>query len=59
MTARPFTTALFELRCLDIGLLPSELDNYEYGMILDLLIERGNDAEKYDYIATQADFDNF
>lgn len=27
--------------------------------IIDMLVERGNDSEEYDYIATQEDFDMF
>ena len=38
---------------------PSDLSNLEYGLILDMLTERGNDAEEWDYKATQADFDRF
>ena len=59
MTDRPYTTALYMLRCLELGLKPSDLFFLDEGMITDMLIERGNDAEKYDYIATQDDFDRF
>ena len=59
MTERPFTTALFMLRCLELGITPSQLAYYDYGDIMDLLIERGNDAEDWDYVATQEDFDRF
>lgn len=37
----------------------SDLDLLDVGMVYDLLIERGNDGEDWDQIATQADFDNF
>ena len=47
------------LRCLELGLRPSDLCNLDEGMITDMLIERGNDAEEYDYVATQSDFDRF
>lgn len=47
------------LRCLELGLRPSDLCDLEEGMITDMLIERGNDSEKYNYVATQADFDRF
>jgi hypothetical protein len=47
------------LRCLELGLRPSDLHYLDEGMVTDMLIERGNDGEKYNYIATQADFDRF
>lgn len=59
MTERPFTTGLFMLRCAEMGLRPSDLCNLDYGLVIDMLIERGNDAEEYDYVATQEDFDRF
>ena len=31
----------------------------EYGDVTDLLIERGNDSETYQQVATQEDFDRF
>lgn len=45
------------LRCLELGITPSELAYFDYGDVLDLLTERGNDAEKWDYVATQEDMD--
>lgn len=59
MTDRPYTTGVYMLRCLEIGLRPSDLSDLDYGMVTDMLIERGNDSQEYDYVATQADFDNF
>lgn len=47
------------LRCTELGLRPSDLAELEYGAVVDMLIERGNDTEEYDYKATQADFDRF
>lgn len=47
------------LRCMELGLSPSDLSVLEYGVVVDMLIERGNDAEEYDYVATQSDFDRF
>lgn len=29
------------------------------GMVIDMLIEKGNDSEKYPYKATQEDIDRF
>lgn len=47
------------LRCSELGLRPSDLLVLEFGMIQDMLTERGNDSETYDTIATQEDFDRF
>lgn len=52
------TTPLFMLRCLQIGLRLSELDQLTIGMVNDMFIEQGNDSYEYPYKATQADFDN-
>ena len=59
MTDRPFTTGLYLLRCLELGLRLTDLEFLDYGTVYDMLIERGNDREKYDYIATQEDYDRF
>lgn len=58
-TERPLTSGLFLLRCIDVGLSMSDLDLLDMGMVYDLIIEKGNDGEEYDRVATQADFDNF
>lgn len=47
------------LRCLELGLRPSDLCYLDQGTVNDMLVERGNDSEKYNYVATQADFDRF
>lgn len=47
------------MRCLELGLRPSDLSLLEYGTIIDLLTEKANDTEEYEYVATQADFDKF
>ena len=47
------------LRCLELGLRPSDLADLEYGFVMDMLTERGNDGEDWDYVATQDDFDRF
>lgn len=36
------------LRCAELGLSSKDLDDMTMGMVYDMLIERGNDAEKYD-----------
>lgn len=58
-TERPFTTGLFLLRCLQVGLRVSDLDDIDAGMVLDLLIEQENDTQEWDVLATQEDFDRF
>lgn len=59
MTDRPYTTGLYLLRCLEIGLAPSDLHLLDYGTVMDMLIEKGNDNEEYHELATQDDFDRF
>ena len=62
-TDREITTGLFLLRCCQVGLSMSDLDELDMGMIYDILIENANDAaeDAYDKVrdATQADFDRF
>ncbi len=53
------TTALFMLRCKEIGLTFSETENMTIGMVFDMLTERQNDEYEYPLKATQADFDKF
>lgn len=53
------TTALFLLRCLEIGLSPRDLDLLTIGMVLDIWTERSNDEVKYDQLASQEDFNRF
>ena len=36
------------LRCAELGLSREDLDDMTVGMVYDMLIERGNDDEKYD-----------
>ena len=45
---REETGATFMLRCAELGLSREDLDDMTMGMVYDMLIERGNDAEKYD-----------
>ena len=45
------------LRCLELGIRPSDLEYFDEGDIKDLLVERENDSAEYDVIATQEDFD--
>lgn len=53
------TTPLFMLRCLQVGLSLEELDLIEIGLVNDMFVEMSNDHAKWDYKATQADFDRF
>ena len=52
-------TALFMLRCLQVGLRIDDLDRLDYGAVLDIITESANDSYEYKYKATQRDFDNF
>ena len=56
-TVRPFTVALLMLRAKELSLSFDELEIVTIGDILDMTIERLNDQEEWDYIATQADID--
>lgn len=47
------------LRCYQVGLRFADLFFLEVGEVMDMLIESGNDAENYDIIATQEDYDRF
>lgn len=53
------TTALLVLRAIQIGLSLDDLDSLEYGFIMDLITESGNDGETYQQLATQDDMDRF
>lgn len=62
-TNREITTGLFLLRCSQLGLSMSDLEDLDMGMVYDMLIEQANDQaeDAYDTVreATQADFDRF
>jgi hypothetical protein len=47
------------LRCAELGLSDDTLASITMGMVYDLLIEQGNDRERYPDMATQEDFDAF
>ena len=53
------TTALFMLRCKELGVTIDELDHLEFGFVADMMTEKGNDEYQYPYKATQKDFDSF
>lgn len=58
-TTREMPTALFLLRCTEIGISISELDLLTIGMVLDIWTEKSNDGVKYSKVAGQAEFDKF
>lgn len=53
------TTALYALRCFQMGLKMSDLETLSYGFVIDMMTESANDSFKYKQLATQADFDRF
>ena len=50
-------TALFYLRCVQIGLSIGDLEYLSVGLVYDMIIERMNDNYDYPVLATQADID--
>lgn len=53
------TTALFLLRCTEVGLSMSDLDDLTVGMVNDMFVEKSNDNYDWKELATQEDFDRF
>lgn len=53
------TTALFLLRCTEVGLSMSDLDDLSVGMVNDMFVEKSNDNYEWKELATQEDFDKF
>ena len=58
-TEREFNTALFMLRCVQLGISIRDLDMLTVGAVLDMMTESANDDVKYAQVATQNDFDRF
>lgn len=58
-TTREPNGAIFMLRCAELGLSDSALNNMSMGMVFDMFTERGNDEHKYPYQATQEDIYKF
>ncbi len=54
---RPFNTAVFLLRCIQVGINLSDLYLLTMGMVTDILTENANDSAEYDLQPTQEDFD--
>ena len=59
------TTALFLLRCVELGISIRDLDLLTIGMVIDMMVEKGNDSVEENSergavrIAQQRDFDAF
>lgn len=53
------TTALFLLRCTEVGLSMSDLDDLTVGMVNDMFVEKSNDGYEWKELASQEDFDRF
>lgn len=53
------TVGLFLLRCFELNVSVSDLDELDTGMIFDMYLEKSNDNVEYPELATQADFDRF
>lgn len=53
------TTALFLLRCAELGLSMSDLDELSVGMVNDMFAEKTNDDYDWKVLANQEDMDRF
>jgi len=53
------TIALYSLRCVQLGLHFADLEQLEYGDVIDMMVEATNDSVEYMPVATQDDFDKF
>ena len=53
------TTALFLLRCTELGLSIEDLDYLTIGMVNDMFTEKSNDNYDWKEVATQSDMDKF
>lgn len=47
------------LRCAELGLSVEDLEQMEFGLVSDMLVEKTNDDYKYPFKATQDDFNRF
>lgn len=47
------------LRCAELRLSDTALDELSVGMVYDMLIEKANDNEEYPYQATEEDYAKF
>ena len=53
------TTALFLLRCVELGIAIADLDYLTIGLVLEMFTEKGNDDAPYVQVADQSAFDLF
>lgn len=53
------STALFLLRCTEVGLSMDDLDEISIGMVNDMFVEKSNDNYDWKELASQEDFDKF
>lgn len=53
------STALFLLRCTEVGLSMNDLDELSVGMVNDMFVEKSNDNYDWKELASQDDFDRF
>ena len=53
------TTALFLLRCTELGLSMDDLDDLTVGMVNDMFVEKSNDEYEWKVLADQDDMDRF
>ena len=53
------TTALFLLRCTEIGISITDLALLTIGPVTDMRTEQAKDSATYDKVASQEDFDRF
>lgn len=53
------STALFLLRCTELGLSMKDLDDITIGMVNDMFVEKSNDNYDWKELASQEDFDRF
>lgn len=53
------STALFLLRCTEVGLSMADLDDISIGMVNDMFVEKSNDNYDWKELASQEDFDRF
>ena len=56
---RPMTTALFMLRCVQLGISIADLDLLTIGSVNDLFIESKRDSYEWAEKASQSDMDQF
>lgn len=53
------TISLYMLRAFQVGLHMADLEQLNYGDVIDMMIESANDSVEYKQLATQDDFNRF